>query len=156
MKNNHLQQTVGTRKRCSANLSVAGNDCFGTGYLASPFALPVATHWPSRCGVVLAIFSPVVVPGMLWLTTSGCWVLIHPLRDLVMESSRASAEPATLPVTLPWYAGSLHHHTAAAVVLWRNTELSLKIVGCFGRKMSAKRCNGVNLSNRVRNDGNTV
>lgn len=151
-----VQRTVGTGKRCSANLSVAGNDCFGMGYLASLFAQPVATRWPSRCCVFLAVFSPVVVPGMLWLTASSCWALIYPLWDLVKESSPTSSEPATLLVTLPWYAGSSHRHTAAALVLCHNTERPLKTVGCFGRKMSAKRWNDVNLSNEFRNDGDTI
>lgn len=137
-------------------MSVAGNNCFGTGYLASLLALPVATHWPSRCCMFLAIFSPVVIPGMLRLATSNWWVLMLPLRDLVMESSPTSSEPATSAVTLPWYTGSSHHHAAAAVVVWRNTELTLKNVGCFGGKTSARMCNDVNLSNKFRNDGNAV
>lgn len=68
----HGQQTAGTKKRCSTNLSVAVNVCSWPGYLISLIGLPMDTYWPSRCFVFSAIFSPGVVPGMLWLSINSC------------------------------------------------------------------------------------
>lgn len=131
----HVQQTVGTRERCSVYLHVA--IALGQGTCFFLFALPLATHQSSRCCMFVAIYSAIAVAGMWWLTNDSCctdviWLWKHLIPSQLsfqphqrFSLDMLSLDPFTETVVLTG-SGIMKH-------------LSLKTDGHFGRKILAKK-----------------